>query len=68
MTLQKINKRTMANNLDTTQILQGTVERVTFHSIDNGFCVLRVKTPAHKDIVTVVGNVASISSGEYVQS
>ena len=58
----------MANNLDTTETLQGTVERVTFHSIENGFCVLRVKTPAHKDVVTVVGNVASISSGEYVQS
>ena len=34
--------------------LMGLVERVTFHSPENGFCVLRVKTRSQRDLVTVV--------------
>ena len=34
--------------------LQGAVERVTFHSEESGFCVLRVKVRGQRDLVTVV--------------
>jgi len=37
--------------------LTGAVERVTFHSEETGFCVLRVKVRGHRDLVTVVGDV-----------
>jgi exodeoxyribonuclease V alpha subunit len=47
--------------------LSGTVERVTYHNADNGFCVLRVKVTGHKDLVTVIGNVPSISPGEHIK-
>jgi exodeoxyribonuclease V alpha subunit len=43
------------------------VERVTYHSAENGFCVLRVKARGQRDLVTVVGHAASISAGEWVQ-
>jgi hypothetical protein len=33
--------------------LSGLVERVTFHSADTGFCVLRVNVRGHRDLVTV---------------
>lgn len=42
------------------------VERVTFHNDYNGFCVLRLKARAHRDLITVVGYAATISSGEWV--
>src|SRR3989442_8618548 len=47
--------------------LAGSVERVTFHSEETGFCVLRVKVRGHRDLVTVVGTAATITSGEYIE-
>jgi exodeoxyribonuclease V alpha subunit len=44
------------------------VERVTFHSGETGFCVLRVKVRGHRDLVTVVGTAAIITPGEYIES
>jgi len=35
--------------------LAGTVERVTCHSEETGFCVLRVKVRGHRDLFTYVG-------------
>jgi ATP-dependent exoDNAse (exonuclease V) alpha subunit len=48
--------------------LSGLVERVTFHNPDNGFCVLRVKARAQRELVTVVGHAPTISAGEFVQA
>jgi exodeoxyribonuclease V alpha subunit len=48
-------------------VLSGIVERVTFHNLDNGFCVIRVKARGHKELVTVVGHAAVIAAGEFVQ-
>jgi exodeoxyribonuclease V alpha subunit len=42
------------------------VERVTFHSPESGFCVLRVKVRGERDLVTIVGQTAMISAGEWV--
>jgi exodeoxyribonuclease V alpha subunit len=50
----------------TQEVLAGLVERVTFHSADSGFCVLRIKARSHRDLVTVVGYAATISPGEWV--
>ena len=48
--------------------LAGLVERVTFHSPETGFCVLRIKTRGNRDLVTLVGSAASIQPGEYVHA
>ncbi|TNC48714.1 ATP-dependent RecD-like DNA helicase [Rubellimicrobium rubrum] len=48
-----------------TEVLSGLVERVTFHSVESGFCVLRVKARGHRDFVTVVGHAAMVSAGEW---
>src|SRR5450432_2499501 len=50
----------------TQEVLAGLVERVTFHSEDNGFCVLRIKARGHRELITVVGHAATISAGEWV--
>ena len=47
--------------------LSGSVERVTFHSEESGFCVLRIKVKGHRELVTVIGSAASITPGEYVE-
>lgn len=47
--------------------LQGEVERITFHNPENGFCVLRTKVKGHRNLVTIVGNAATIAVGECVE-
>jgi exodeoxyribonuclease V alpha subunit len=46
--------------------ITGLVERVTFHSPESGFCVLRVKVKGQRDLVTIVGHAPSIAPGEYI--
>lgn len=47
-------------------LVSGVVERVTFHSPETGFCVLRVM---HRhEPVTIVGRVPAIAEGEHVQA
>lgn len=49
------------------QHLTGNVERVTFHSEETGFFVVRAKVAGHRDLVTVTGNTPSITTGEYIE-
>ena len=46
----------------------GLIERVTFHSEDTGYCVLKVKVKGRRDPVTVVGTLFSVSPGEWVDA
>ena len=48
-------------------MLSGSVERVTFHSEESGFCVLRIKVRGQLELVTVTGSAAAVSPGEYVE-
>ena len=48
------------------EMLAGAVERVTFHSEESGFCVLRVKARGHRELVTVVGHAAVVAAGEWI--
>src|SRR6201987_5511334 len=52
---------------NSTEVLAGLIDRVTFHNSENGFCVLRVKARGQRDLITVVGHAAMISAGEFVQ-
>ncbi|MGC6436599.1 MAG: ATP-dependent RecD-like DNA helicase [Verrucomicrobiales bacterium] len=44
--------------------LSGTIERVTFHNEENGYCVLRVRANGATKALTVVGNCAAPNAGE----
>jgi exodeoxyribonuclease V alpha subunit len=46
--------------------LSGLIERVTFFNEENGYAVLKVKAKGHRDLVTVVGSLPSVSAGEWV--
>ena len=49
------------------ETLSGTVERITFHNADSGYCVLRAKARGQRDLVTVTGNAAAIGAGEHIE-
>jgi len=44
--------------------LQGLVERITFTSEEDGYSVIKVRAPGHRDLVTAVGNFVSLCPGE----
>jgi len=46
--------------------LSGVIERVTFFNEESGFCVLRIKAPGHREEVTVIGSLPSVSAGEWL--
>jgi len=48
--------------------VEGTVERVTFHNPDTGFCVIRLKVGGRRDLETVVGHAASVAAGEEIRA
>jgi len=50
----------------TTEQISGVIERVTFHNVDSGFCVLRVKTRGHREETTVIGSLPSVTAGEWL--
>jgi exodeoxyribonuclease V alpha subunit len=50
------------------EALAGHVERVTFHNPDSGFAVLRVQAKGHRELVTLVGHLASAVAGEDVEA
>jgi exodeoxyribonuclease V alpha subunit len=47
--------------------ISGSVERVTFHSEESGFCVIRIKVKGKRELVTVIGSAATITPGEFVE-
>ena len=48
-----------------TEQLNGTIERVVFHSTDTGFTVFVLQI-SHANTTTVTGNFATVHPGEYV--
>jgi exodeoxyribonuclease V alpha subunit len=49
-----------------TDKMSGVIERVTFFNEESGFCVLRIKAPGHREEVTVIGSLPSVSAGEWL--
>jgi len=48
--------------------LNGLIERVTFHSPESGFAVLRVKVRGERELLTVVGTAPSVTAGEWIDA
>ena len=48
--------------------LEGSIERVTFFSEENGFCVLQVKVKGQRELATVVGSAPTVNSGEWLNA
>jgi exodeoxyribonuclease V alpha subunit len=62
------NKHTLADNGETVlSHISGTVERVTFHNDETGFCVLKVNSPENRTVVTVIGVAPVVNAGEHIE-
>ncbi|MEE7478476.1 ATP-dependent RecD-like DNA helicase [Methylobacterium hispanicum] len=48
------------------EALAGTIERVTFHSPETGFCVLKVQARGRRELVPVVGHAPAVAAGEWI--
>jgi len=48
------------------EALAGTIERVTFHSPETGFYVLKVQARGKRDLVPVIGHAPAIRAGEWI--
>lgn len=48
--------------------LTGTIQRVTFHNVDNGFCVLQVLVSGKRTPVTVIANSVCVNAGEIIHA
>lgn len=55
-----------ADSPDGLDQLSGLIERVTYFNEETGFAVLRVKASGYRDLVTVVGSLASVRAGEWL--
>ncbi|MCB1225653.1 MAG: ATP-dependent RecD-like DNA helicase [Verrucomicrobiales bacterium] len=59
---------TVATQNESPDTVRGTVERVTFHSEETGYCVLKVLPEDGGAVVTVVGKTPSVTPGEKVEA
>ncbi|MCB1070508.1 MAG: ATP-dependent RecD-like DNA helicase [Verrucomicrobia bacterium] len=48
--------------------LEGSIERVTFHSEESGFTVLKVTVKGEKFPVSVIGNAPHLVAGEWIEA
>jgi exodeoxyribonuclease V alpha subunit len=44
--------------------LEGTIERITYYSEEDGYTVARFQPEGRGDLITVVGNLMSVNVGE----
>jgi len=68
MNFRKSNPRRISASEAESDTLDGRVERVTFHSPESGFAVLKIKVRGKRDLRTVVGVVPSIHEGEWIRA
>ncbi len=47
--------------------IQGQLERITFRSDENHFTIAKIKVKGHKSLVTVLGNLLTVSPGEILR-
>ena len=47
--------------------LRGQVERITYYNDENGYTIAKMKAQGRTDLVTVVGNLFSITPGEVLK-
>jgi exodeoxyribonuclease V alpha subunit len=47
--------------------LKGQLERITYRNEENHYTIARLKVPGQRDLVTVIGNLVSVSPGEILR-
>lgn len=55
------------NSIQSSRIY-GSIERVTYHNPENGFCVLKVAVKNKRHPITVIGNATQVMAGEDIEA
>ena len=55
-------------NQPTRAIVRGSIERVTYHNSENGFCVLKIAVRNKREPITVIGNATQVMAGEDIEA
>jgi exodeoxyribonuclease V alpha subunit len=50
--------------MNSSEKIQGQIERITFQNEENGFTVAKMKLQGKKDLVTITGNLPGVNAGE----
>lgn len=50
------------------ETVSGILERVTFHNVDSGYCVLKVTAKGYRDPITIVGSLPLPIAGEFIEA
>ena len=50
-----------------TQVYKGYIDNITYHNRENGFTIARLVVDGEKKKITVVGSIASLEEGEYIE-
>ena len=50
----------------TQEVLAGLIERVTYHNVENGFCVLRATAREHRNVVTMLDATPAWSGVDFI--
>jgi hypothetical protein len=66
--LSSTKRRWLHINREFDEVVAGLVDRVSFHSAETGFCVLRLKARGQRDSITLISHATTISTGEFVQA
>jgi exodeoxyribonuclease V alpha subunit len=48
------------------EVIEGTVQRITFHNAENAYTVARLQSDSSEDLITVVGNLPGLTEGEHL--
>ena len=61
--MSSLEETSTRSDRSTVDHLQGIVERVTFHSDESGYTVLRFNVSGERELVTVIGRFPEIHAG-----
>ena len=50
------------------ETVKALVERITYQNLENGYCVLKVKMPGQRDLITFVGTMGSVNVGAVLEA
>jgi exodeoxyribonuclease V alpha subunit len=49
------------------EYVSGIVERITYQNQENGFCVLKIRSKGHSELITVVGSLVGVHVGAVIK-
>ena len=56
----------LSSSIKSVTKISGSIENITFHNEENGYCVLKIRVDDSKELAVVIANLPSINLGEHI--